>query len=150
MAAWGVPDLLKKLQYRKEMLLAASVLSILCFSIIAWKQVGYWQNNFTLYDHALAVTENNWLAYDNRGVAWCKQGEYKQAIDDFNRAIIIRPRHEKTYNNRGNAYQALGRYRQAIEDFNRAIAIKADFPEAYNNRNAYGSRQLQAGNGGHQ
>ena len=137
-AAWGVPDLLKKLQYRKEMLLAASVLSILCFSIIAWKQVGYWQNNFTLYDHALAVTENNWLAYDNRGVAWYKQGEYKQAIEDFNRAIIIRPRHEKTYNNRGNAYQALGRYRQAIEDFNRAIAIKADFPEAYNNRgNAY-------------
>jgi tetratricopeptide (TPR) repeat protein len=136
--AWGVPELLKEWKYRKEMLFAAAALSIMCLSIISWKQVGYWQNNFTLYDHALAVTENSWLAYDNRGVAYYSQGGYKQAIEDFNRAIEIKPHHEKTYNNRGNAYHALGRYRQAIEDFNKAIEIKTDFPEAYNNRgNAY-------------
>ncbi len=136
--AWGVPELLKEWKYRKEMLFAAAALSIMCLSIISWKQVGHWQNNFTLYDHALAVTENSWLAYDNRGVAYYSQGGYKQAIEDFNRAIEIKPHHEKTYNNRGNAYHALGRYRQAIEDFNKAIEIKTDFPEAYNNRgNAY-------------
>jgi tetratricopeptide (TPR) repeat protein len=138
MLAWGVPELLKKWKYGKEMLFAASALSIVCLSVISWKQVGYWQNNFTLYDHALVVNDNSWLAYDNRGVAYYSQGRYKQAIEDFNRAIEIKPRHEKTYNNRGNAYQTLGGYRQAIDDFNKAIEVKPDFPEAYNNRgNAY-------------
>ena len=143
MVAWGIPGLLKEWKYRREMLFAAAALSIVCLSIISWKQVGYWQNNFTLYDHALAVNDNSWLAYDNRGVAYYGQGRYKQAIEDFNRAIEIKPRHEKTYNNRGNAYHALGGYQQAIEDFNRAVEIKPDFPEAYNNR---GNVYLSLGN----
>jgi len=68
MMAWGVPDLLKKWKYRKEILLALSALSILCLSIITWTQVGYWQDSITLYDHTLKVTDNNWFIYNNRGI----------------------------------------------------------------------------------
>jgi hypothetical protein len=46
MVAWGVPDLLKKWNHRKEILLTSSALSILCLCIITWTQVGelVWQN----------------------------------------------------------------------------------------------------------
>ena len=134
MVAWGVPDLLKKWKYRKEILLALSALIILCLSIITWTQVGYWQNSITLFDHTLKVTDNNWLAYNNRGIAYNVLGNYKQAIEDFNRAIEIKPDSEIAYLNRGNAYNSLGNYKQAIEDYNRAIEIKPDYAEAYNNR----------------
>jgi len=89
MVAWGVPDLLKKWNHRKEILFISSALSILCFSIITWTQVGYWQNSIILFDHTLKVTDYNWLIYNNRGVAYNSLGNYRQAIEDYSRAIEI-------------------------------------------------------------
>jgi tetratricopeptide (TPR) repeat protein len=133
-AAWGVPDLLKKWNYRKEILVALSALSILCLAIITWKQVGYWQNSITLYDHSLKVTDNNMFIYYNRGFYYHNLGNYRQAIEDYNRAIEINPRYAWAYLNRGNAYNLLGNYKKAIENFDRAIEIKPGSALAYNNR----------------
>jgi tetratricopeptide (TPR) repeat protein len=136
--AWGVSDLLKKWNHRKEILLASSALSILCLSIITWTQVGYWQNSITLFDHTLKVTDHNWLAYDSRGIAYGGLGNYKQAIEDYDRAIEIKQDYLNAYYNRGIAYSGLGNYKQAIEDFNRAIEINPRLADAYYNRgNAY-------------
>jgi tetratricopeptide (TPR) repeat protein len=136
--AWGVPDLLKKWNYRKELLLTASVLSILCLSVVTWTQVGYWQNNITLYDHTLKVTDNNCRIYINRGAAYCGIGNYKQAIDDCSRAIEIKPGYADAYINRGVAYYGLSNYKQAIEDYDRGIEIKQGNAYSYYNRgNAY-------------
>jgi tetratricopeptide (TPR) repeat protein len=137
--AWGVPDLLKKWNYRKEILWASSALVILCLSIITWTQVGYWQNSITLYDHTLKITDYNWPIYYCRGNAYSELGNYRQAIEDLNRAIEIKPDYVMAYTSRGVAYIYLGNYRQAIEDFNRVIAIRPNYPEAYLNRGlAYG------------
>jgi tetratricopeptide (TPR) repeat protein len=138
--AWGVPDLLKKWNYRKEILLASSALIILCLSIITWTQVGYWQDSITLFDHTLKVTDNNWLIYYNRGNAYKNLRNYKQAIEDFGKVIDINPGDANAYYNRGHAYADLGNHGQAIEDYSRAIEIKPGFAEAYINRaNAYNS-----------
>ena len=134
MLAWGVPELLKKWNYRKEILLASSALSILCFSIITWTQVGYWQNSITLFDHTLKVTDYNWHIYNNRGVANRHLGNYRQAIEDYGRAIEIKPGYEEAYINRGNVYRDLGNYKQAIDNFDRGIEIKPDDAAAYINR----------------
>jgi protein O-mannosyl-transferase len=134
MVAWGIPDLLKKWEYRKEILLTSSAMIILCLSIITWTQVGYWQDSITLLDHALIVTDYNWHVYNGRGVAYADLGNYRQAIDDFSRTIEIKPGFADAYKNRGAAYVALGNHRQAIEDLNRAIEIKPGFADAYFNR----------------
>ena len=141
--AWGVPDLLKKWKYRKEILLTLSALIILCLSIITWKQVGYWQNSITLYDHTLKVTDYNWLIYNNRCVAYYVLDNYSQAIDDCSKAIEIKPSYVEAYINRGNAYNYLGNYKQAIEDYGRAIDIRPNYAEAYNRR---GAAYLSQGN----
>jgi protein O-mannosyl-transferase len=134
MVAWGFPELLKKWKYRKEILFTLSTVCILCLSIIAWTQVGHWQNSITLFDHSLKVTDNNWLIYNNRGVAYADLSNYKQAIEDYDRVIEIKPGYVDAYYNRGNAYDKLGQYQRAIEDYNQAIRLKPDNVEAYNNR----------------
>jgi tetratricopeptide (TPR) repeat protein len=136
MVAWGVPDLLKKWNYRKEILLTLSILIILCLSIKTWTQAGYWQDSITLYDHTLKVTDYNWLIYINRGVAYNDLGNYRQAIEDYGQAIEIKPDYADAYYNRGRAYNDLGNHRQAIEDLNRAIEINPGNSSAYNNRGA--------------
>jgi protein O-mannosyl-transferase len=119
--AWGVPDLLEKWNYRKEILIASSALIISCLSIITWTQVGYWQNSITLFDQTLKVTDHNWLIYNNRGISHNSLGNYRQAMQDFAKAIEIKPNYIESYYNRGLAYNGLGNYRQALEDFNKTI-----------------------------
>jgi tetratricopeptide (TPR) repeat protein len=131
---WGVPDILKKCNHRKEILLTLSALSILCLSIIAWTQVEYWQNSITLCDHTLKVTDNNCIIYHMRGFTYNGLGNYSQAIEDYNRAIKIKPGYLEAYNNRGIAYSGLGNYKQAIEDYDRAIKIKPNYADAYYNK----------------
>ena len=138
MVAWGLPELLKKWKYRKEILFTASALIILCLSIITWTQVGYWQNSISLFDHTLKVTDNNWFTYSSRGNTYYDLGNYQQAIEDYDRAIEIKPGYAEAYSNRGIAYHKLGNYKHAIADLSRAIEIKPGYAMAYNNRgNAY-------------
>ena len=134
--AWGVSDLLKKWKYRKEILLAFSLLIILGLSMKTWTQVGYWRDSLNLWNHTLQVTDDNWLAYGNRGAAYGGLGNYRQALEDYSRAIEIKPANEKNYNNRGAAYNELGNYPKALEDLNKAIGIKPGYAEAYLNRGA--------------
>ena len=136
--AWGVPELLKKWSYRKEILITASALCILCFSILTWIQVGYWRDSLTLFDYTLKVTKNNWFIHNSRGVAYSILGDYRQASEDYSRTITLNPKFPSAYYNRCIACNNLGNYRQALEDCGRAIQLKPAYAEAYMNRgNAY-------------
>jgi len=138
-AAWGVPRLLKKRPYGKEVLAATSALCLLCLLILTRTQVGYWRDAITLFDHTLNITQNNYPTYINRGMAYKELGNYTRAIEDFNRAIELIPQYAEVYNSRGVAYAHLGNCTQAVEDFTRAVTINPRNVDAYYNRGeAYG------------
>jgi protein O-mannosyl-transferase len=134
MTAWGIPALLKSDAIRKNLLFPAGIIFLALLSLLSWNQCGYWRDSIILFSHALKVTDNNWLAYNNRGYAYEAQGFNNQAIEDFDRVVAIKPLFPDGYYNRGHVYQNLRNYRQAIEDYNRAIEIKPDHAGAYNNR----------------
>jgi len=144
MAAWGIPELMKKWQPtrppRKEALFALPASILACLLIVTWTQVGYWRNSIALYDHALKVTNPNDTIYDNRGDANYCLGNLREAISDYDRAIEINPKYAGSYINRGNAYGKLGDQRQAISDYDRAIEINPEHARAYSDRGAaYGA-----------
>jgi tetratricopeptide (TPR) repeat protein len=134
MMAWGIPALIKSEGIRKKILFPAGIIFLAILSFLSWNQCGYWKNSIILFNHTLKVTDDNCLAYKNRGGAYRDLGNYEQAIEDYGRAIEINPGYADAYFNRGVAYNGLGNYEQAIEDFNRAIEIKPDFAYAYYNR----------------
>jgi hypothetical protein len=138
MGAWGITELLRQWRHRKKVLVASSSLALSFFFIITWTQVGYWQNSFTLFNHALEVTHDNSVAYDCRGSAYVIIHNYKEALMDYDRAIRINPKLASAYNNRGLAYGALGRQTEAIADYSMAIQINPEQASTYNDRgNAY-------------
>ena len=143
MAAWGIPEILKKRRYAKEVLAASSALCLLCLFILTSLQAGHWRDSFTLSDHALNVTENNYYMHVVRGNALYLQGDRAKAVEDFTKAIEIDPRDADAYNNRGIAYSSMNNYIPAIEDFNKAIEINPLKAQTYNNR---GSAYMSMGN----
>lgn len=143
MMAWGVPFLLQGKKIFKKILLTVGIFLIGLWSFLAWKQCGYWKNGMELFNRALDVTKNNYLAHNNLGLALFAKGRTEEAITHYNEALNIKhggPDHILVYNNRGIAYSRLGLYQKALDDLNTAIGLKPDYADAYSNRGIVYSR----------
>jgi protein O-mannosyl-transferase len=134
--AWSAPLLFRRENTRKRILFPLVAVFICILSFVTWKQCGYWKNSIELFHHALRVTQNNYLAHNDLGLALFNEGKTEEAIDHYDKAIRIMPDHMIIYNNRGDAYTKLGLYQRAIEDFSEAIRLKPDYADFYSKRGA--------------
>jgi tetratricopeptide (TPR) repeat protein len=147
--AWGLPELLSKWLYRsprcrdvaagKIALGIAAAMVLTAMGIGTYRQVGYWKNNSTLFTHAVEVTQNNYIAHNDFGVAYGELGRWQDAIEAYKQAIRIKPNYAEAHYNLGVAYGKLGRYQDAIKAYKQAIRIEPDLAEAHDNLgNIYG------------
>jgi tetratricopeptide (TPR) repeat protein len=133
MIAWGLPELLSKWPQRKIALGLSMAIVLTTLGICTHQQVSYWNNSFTLFSHAIEVTQNNPIAHNNLGVAYNSLGRYQDAVEAFKQAIRIKPDYAEAHCNLGVAYGKLGRHQDKIESFKQAIRIKPDLAEAHYN-----------------
>jgi tetratricopeptide (TPR) repeat protein len=134
MLAWGIPLLFRGENKRRKILFPIAIIFLGMMSFFAWRQCGYWRNSIELFNHALKVTENNYLAHNNLGLVLFAEGNTQGAIDHYSKALRIMPDHMVIYNNRGDAYIKLGMYQDAIEDYSEAIRLKPDYADFYHKR----------------
>ena len=135
MVAWGVPELLEKWRHRNTALATVTVVMLCIFSFVTWKQVGYWQNNTTLFKHTLEKTTNNPIIHYNLGNLLASQGKFDDAIKQFRESIRISPGYAKAHNNLGNALLYQGRLDEAIGSYREALRINPDYVIAQKNLN---------------
>lgn len=131
--AWGVPDLLSKWRCRKGFFYVSVPIILLILMALSKRQVGYWENSITLFERAIKVTSNNYVAHNNLGIALKGQGRLDEAIEQYSEALLIKPDHARAHNNLGIALQEKGKTDDAIEHFKEALRIVPDFEEVYNN-----------------
>ena len=131
--AWGVPEILARLHYRKTILSLSSAVLLLVLGVITQRQVGHWHDNTTLYEHAVEVVENNWWAYDALGRAFAKQDKLEDAVKHFTRAIEIRPDYLQARCNLGSALVQQDKINEAIGHFTKALQTRRDFVGAHSN-----------------
>ena len=131
--AWGVPELLAKYRYRRIVLATATTILLATFTMVTKLQVRYWQNNFTLFQHAAEVTADNYVAHDSLGNALAQQGMLEQAIVHYREALRIKPNLVNTYNNLGVALLQQGEINRAIAQYYQALRLKSDSAETHNN-----------------
>jgi protein O-mannosyl-transferase len=132
--AWGIPSLIKNKNIRKIILFPASLVFLIIMSALTWTQCGYWKSDSTLFNHALRVTKNNYLAHSNLGASFFEKGNNNEALYHFNKAILIKPDYFYIYVNRGNTYYNLGQYQRVIEDYTKALSLKKDYADGYYTR----------------
>lgn len=131
--AWGGPDLLKRFRYQKVGLAVITGLVTITLTIVSWGQVKTWQSSVTLFERALAVTKNNFVAHNNLGHYRLKEGRLTEAINHFTKAVEINPKFELAHLNLGVALSRQGKIDEAIRSYTRALQVKPDFVVAYNN-----------------
>ncbi len=131
--AWGVPDLLKRFRYQKFGLAVITALVTVTLTIVSWGQVKTWQSSVTLFERALAVTKNNYVAHNNLGHYRLNEGRLTDAINHFTKAAEINPKFELAHLNLGVALSRQGKIDEAIRSYTRALQVKPDYVVAYNN-----------------
>jgi tetratricopeptide (TPR) repeat protein len=123
MMAWGMPQILFRLQNGK--LIAASVASafILVITLATYMQVGTWKNNLTLFGHALNVDRRNYQAYSLLGLAMADKGDYEKAIYYEYMALKYNAKFYPAYNYAGTVLEKMGKLDEAINCYKKALQI---------------------------
>jgi tetratricopeptide (TPR) repeat protein len=130
---WAVAELTGRWRWKIfGSALVATVVLVTCV-VLSNRQIGYWKENETLFRHAIAVTRNNYLAYDNLGTALSEKGKIDEAMVQYREAVRIKPEWAEAHNNLGGALENKGQLAEALNQFVESIKLKPGLAAAHYN-----------------
>jgi tetratricopeptide (TPR) repeat protein len=131
---FGLNTIANKMQKSKKSIVKiAIVFIIIALSVKTWEQVGYWKNDFTLFSHAIEVTKNNYIAYNNLGYQFELTERNNEAIELYKKALDINPKFGEAHYNLGNMLLQTGRADEAISHYKKALEINPNKIDALSN-----------------
>jgi tetratricopeptide (TPR) repeat protein len=133
MAAWGVTALAGPERARRWMVSGAATVSVLALAVASRAQVTTWQDSAALWQHALAVTSDNYYAQHGMGSLLREQGRAGDAVPFLRESIRLNPRFPDSHNNLGMALEALGQTDEALAEYVEALRIDPAMAFAHNN-----------------
>jgi tetratricopeptide (TPR) repeat protein len=123
---WFVADFLRTRPHLRSAAVTASVAVCLALGVAAWRQLGHWRSTSALFEHALAVTEDNAVAHHALGYQLRAAGRVVEAAEHFAKALAIWPGYSRARNNLGEILFSQGRVAEAEAQFRAAITANSD------------------------
>jgi tetratricopeptide (TPR) repeat protein len=96
-----------------------------------WDQLGVWKNSHTLYEHALAVTKDNYLAHGNLGTTLLNEDRLVEAEHQFRFAIELKPDYAAARERLGVALEEQGREDDALATYAELLRLRPNFAAAH-------------------
>jgi len=131
--AWGFSDIAARWRHKTVLLSICAGMVLSALMVCTWFQVGRWQNSITLFEHALKITDDNWLAHTNFGKALFDEGRLDGAVYHYNKAITIKPDCVPALYNLGKALSDSGDIDRAAWFYKKVLKIEPDYVGAHNN-----------------
>jgi tetratricopeptide (TPR) repeat protein len=88
-----------------------------------WNQLAVWQDPHTLHEHALAVTERNYLAESYLGTTFVNEDRYAEAVVHFRRAVEFKPDYLAARYRLGVALEKMGQTDEAMATYTDLLKI---------------------------
>lgn len=99
-------------------------------TLLTLRQVEYWTNSATLFEHTIAVTERNALAYAHAGLAREQLGDHSRAVSHLEIAVRLAPDNYRAWNYLSSALINLGRNTEAADAARRSLALMPNYNTA--------------------
>ncbi len=112
----------------KKWMIACAVIGPFVLLRMTVPQVRTWTDDLTLFDHAVNVTRDNWLAHNNLGLALFDRGRTDEAIVHYRKAQRIAPGSRMVLGNLALALATQGDDQDAIDTYEQALAIDPEDP----------------------
>lgn len=107
-------------------LATATIALLAVLSVVCRRQVDTWKDSATLFRHAIAVTDGNYLAHLNLGIALSRAGQEQGAIAEYNRALAIQPNMVEAQAALGTILHRQGHDTAALPHLQRAVQLRPD------------------------
>jgi protein O-mannosyl-transferase len=133
LVAWGVDDLTRRWRQRSMAMSAAAAGVIVMCLVLTRQNAGYWRSSETLFEQALAVTENNYGANSMLGTFLIAQGRLDEALGQFAEAARLMPDSAEARLNLGAALATVKRYDEAILQLQESLKRRPNEPGTHLN-----------------
>jgi protein O-mannosyl-transferase len=133
MAVWGTTALAARWARGPRLAAAAGAAVIAALAFLASRQLALWSDGATLFRHAAAVTENNWVAHANLFATLSKRPG-ADAGAEMRETVRILANFAETHERKGLDLERIpGRLPDAIKEFRTTIRIMPTLPGPHNN-----------------
>jgi tetratricopeptide (TPR) repeat protein len=109
---------------KNKLLIAAASITVGVWSIMSFRQAGYWRDNISLFTRITAVTDRNYRAEALLGVALAAKERHEEALKHYNASLAIWKGNAEVYTNMGASLVAVGKPEEALAAFAEAIHYK--------------------------
>jgi tetratricopeptide (TPR) repeat protein len=135
--AWGVPVLLVRWGVVNRAAPFALTAVVLAGCLLAtWKQAQYWHDSLSLWQHALAVTDRNFITLYHLGGAFAEQGKWDRAVQHLEASVRLKPDYAGAHINLGNALGRQGKMEEARQHYAAAVQLNPENATARRNLGA--------------
>ena len=111
----------------------AAVVGVTLLTVLALltrKQTAVWKDGLTLFEHADAVTPDNWDIKSYLARMYLESGRNADAARTFEEIVRIKPDLAEAHGNLGLALIRIGRFAEAAAAEEQALRLQPDLPEA--------------------
>jgi len=134
MLAWGAVDLVAKWPQAKAAVATFATIAGVACLVMSRTQTEYWQNSGTLFQRALDVTQDNYVAEYNLANYLMNNRRGAEAVPHFESAVRLKPDYAEAQNNLGMLLGSMpGRMSDAIPHFEAALRLRPNLVEAQYN-----------------
>ena len=130
---WGITDLFHYWKLPRPLIGAVALAPVIACAVVTAHQVRFWHDSEALFQRAIEVTSNNYLAYNNLGFDLWKKGKFHEAKENYRRSLAINPQYPDALNNMGFALAGERKYAEAIPFYEAALHASPKQPEICNN-----------------
>jgi Flp pilus assembly protein TadD len=146
MIVWGARDIVYRWRRLKPAVLVVAGAACAACATAARLQVDTWQNSGTLFEHALAVTNQNYVAEHNLGSYLLDvPRQLPAAIAHLRKALEINPDSVQARNDLGIALAKSGQTAQAADQFQAAVALDPHAEQPRHNLEATAEEHFDRG-----
>jgi tetratricopeptide (TPR) repeat protein len=129
---WAAHDWARQWRGRRAVLALAAAVALGACAVQTRAQVGYWKNSGTLFQHALAIDPDNYIAHSSYGCYLRNLGgldNLEQARQECQRALEISPRYALGYTFLAGVLYLQGKKDEAVAALRHCLEIRPDFSD---------------------
>jgi len=133
MLVWGIPDLMRRWSNRRLVLVPLAACALAACTVVARRQVQYWRDSTTLWEHTLNVTSDNGVAHYNLGVVLSAAGKNDDALQHLREAVRLEPDFATAHNRLGLALNSRGDLAGSTAQLAEVVRLMPASAEAHGN-----------------
>jgi Flp pilus assembly protein TadD len=121
--AWGSEEIIRRRHLPARLAGGFFALVLVSLTWLTWQQVHIWRDSVALFEHALQLTRDNYVAHGNSSSALNEQGRPEEAEQHLREALRINPAYQEALIDLGVVLAKQGRFDEAAEHFHATLAL---------------------------